>query len=93
MSRIVIVGLATLPPSMSRLSRQCGIYNISQPYRSPRPITGKFYFKKQGNDTQKQKPEIKKFKFILKKQNCKMRTELDNNKFWEERSPTRIRIA
>jgi hypothetical protein len=32
---------------VTRLSRQCGILNISQPYRSPRPVTGivfLFYF-------------------------------------------------
>jgi hypothetical protein len=36
-----------LPPSVSRLSRQCGILNISKPYRLPRPVTGialLFYF-------------------------------------------------
>jgi hypothetical protein len=34
------VRLTTLLPSVSRLSRQCAILNISQPYRSPRPATG-----------------------------------------------------
>jgi hypothetical protein len=33
------MGILTLPPSMSRLSRQYGILNISQPYRPPWPIT------------------------------------------------------
>jgi hypothetical protein len=40
MSRIVIVGLTTSPPSIRRLCTQCGIPNISQPYRPPQPITG-----------------------------------------------------
>jgi hypothetical protein len=32
--------MTTLPPSVSRLSGQCGILNISQPYRPPRTVTG-----------------------------------------------------
>jgi hypothetical protein len=39
------VGLTTLPPSVSRMSRQCGILNISEPYRPPRPVTGKIFYK------------------------------------------------
>jgi hypothetical protein len=34
------VGLTTLSPSVSRLSRQCGILNISQLYRPLRPVRG-----------------------------------------------------
>jgi hypothetical protein len=34
------VGLTILPPSVSRLFRWCGILNILQLYRSPRPATG-----------------------------------------------------
>jgi hypothetical protein len=34
------VGLTTLPPSVSRSSRQCGILSLPQFYRPPRPVTG-----------------------------------------------------
>jgi hypothetical protein len=33
------VGLTNLRPSVSQLSRQCGILNISQPYRPSWPVT------------------------------------------------------
>jgi hypothetical protein len=33
------VGLTTLPPTVSRLSRHCGIPNISRLYKPPRPLT------------------------------------------------------
>jgi hypothetical protein len=48
-SRARPVGRAdVLPPSVSRLSRQCGIPNISQLYRPPRPVTGiAFYVSKE----------------------------------------------
>jgi hypothetical protein len=40
MYRIVTVGLTSLPPSLSRLSRQCGLLNVSQLYR---PLTGRAF--------------------------------------------------
>jgi hypothetical protein len=33
------VGLTTLPPSVSKLSKQGGILNISQTYKPPQPVT------------------------------------------------------
>jgi hypothetical protein len=38
------VGLISIPPSVSRLCRQCGILNISQSYRPPRPVTVIVFF-------------------------------------------------
>jgi hypothetical protein len=38
-ARPVLGAHTTFPPSVSRLSRQCGILNISQLCRSPRPVT------------------------------------------------------
>jgi hypothetical protein len=40
MFTIVTVGLTTLPPSMNRLSRQCAILDILQPYRPPQSVPG-----------------------------------------------------
>jgi hypothetical protein len=34
------VTLTTSPPSVSQLFRQCGIFNVSQPYRNPWPVMG-----------------------------------------------------
>jgi hypothetical protein len=62
---------------MSRLSRQCGILNISQPYRPPRPVTGialLFYFlyyldfftiRDDGQRPKSQQSEVSSFSFNI----------------------------
>jgi hypothetical protein len=37
--RSLCVRLTSFPPSVSRLSSQCGILNISKRYRPPRSVT------------------------------------------------------
>jgi hypothetical protein len=34
------VRLTIVPPSVTQLSRQCGIHNVSQPYKPSWPLTG-----------------------------------------------------
>jgi hypothetical protein len=53
--------LASRAPSVSRLSKQCGTLNISQPYRPPRPVTGiaLLYFILEGEDIWKYRDQVK----------------------------------
>jgi hypothetical protein len=72
---------------VSRLSRQCRILNISQPYRPPAPVTGiALLLREQLNDTGAQNPDLEPTK------DASLYEHLSNTMHRESKEDTEVQI-
>jgi hypothetical protein len=77
---------------MSRLSRQCGILNISQPYRSPRPVTG-IAFTLNGNRPKQPTPLNRRRKYRRRRKRRRGKGKCSSPCCRSHRNPDRISLT